>query len=123
MKKIILLALVIFSSILLTACGGGAGETSSDTQNTTTASGKVLEWTAPSTRTDSTPLSLSEIQGYRVYYGTSPNNLTMLVDLNDDTITDFRVDSIPSGNYYFAVTAYDMDGVESGFSNIINTDV
>lgn len=123
MKKIITLALVIFSSILLTACGGGASDTISDTQNTTTSSGKVLEWTAPTTRTDSSPLSLSEIQGYRIYYGTSPSNLTMLVDLNDDTITDFTVDSIPSGNYYFAVTAYDMDGVESGFSNIINTDV
>jgi ABC-type Fe3+-hydroxamate transport system substrate-binding protein len=123
MKKIIMLALAIFSSILLTACGGGAGDTSSNTQNTTTTSGKVLEWTAPTTRSDNTPLSLSEIQGYRVYYGTSPSDMTMLVDLNDDTITDFTVDSIPSGNYYFAVTAYDMDGVESGFSNIINTDV
>jgi predicted small secreted protein len=123
MKKIIMLALVIFSSILLTACGSGAGDAVSDTQNSTTTAGKVLEWTAPTTRSDSTPLSLSEIQGYRVYYGTSPSNLAMLVDLNDDTVTDFTVDSIPSGNYYFAVTAYDMDGVESGFSNIINTDV
>jgi hypothetical protein len=123
MKNIITLALVIFSSILLTACGGGGGDASVDTQNTTTTSGKVLEWTAPTTRTDNTPLNLSEIQGYRVYYGTSPNNLTILVDLNDDTITDFTVNDIPSGNYYFAVTAYDMDGVESGFSNIINTDV
>lgn len=123
MKNIFTLALVIFSSILLTACGSGASGVSSDTQSTTTTSGKVLEWTAPTTRSDNTPLSLSEIQGYRVYYGTSPSNLTILVDLNDDTITDFTVDSIPSGNYYFAVTAYDMDGVESGYSNIINTDV
>jgi major membrane immunogen (membrane-anchored lipoprotein) len=122
MRKILTLALVIFSSILLTACGGGSSETSSDTQNISTTSGKTLEWTAPTTRSDSTPLSLSEIQGYRVYYGTSPSDMTMLVDLND-TITDFTVESIPSGNYYFAVTAYDMDGVESGFSNIINTDV
>jgi ABC-type glycerol-3-phosphate transport system substrate-binding protein len=124
MKKTITLALLIISSLLLTACGGGTSETSSDNRDTTSSGSKLLlEWSAPATRTDASPLALSELQGYRVYYGTSPNDLQLLVDLNDSTINDFKVDSIPAGNYYFAVTVYDMDGIESGFSNIINKDV
>jgi hypothetical protein len=47
----------------------------------------------------------------------------LLVDLNDDSLTEYTPDALPSGNYYFAVTAYDSDGNESGYSNVINKDV
>jgi hypothetical protein len=83
----------------------------------------VLSWGAPSSRVDGSYLSLTELEGYRIYYGSSADDLSMLVDLNDTDITEYTVDSLPSGNYYFAITVYDLEGLESGFSNIVNTDV
>ncbi|MGB5440741.1 MAG: LamG-like jellyroll fold domain-containing protein, partial [Gammaproteobacteria bacterium] len=35
-----------------------------------------LSWTAPTTRSDGTPLSLADINGYRIHYGTSPSDYT-----------------------------------------------
>ena len=121
MKRISSLTLVILISIILTACGGGSSDATSDSR--TTSSSVVLSWTAPSSRADNSYLPLSELQGYRVYYGTSEDDLSMLVDLNDDTITEYSVDNLPSGSYYFAITAYDLDGMESGLSNVVNKDV
>jgi hypothetical protein len=51
--------------------------------------------------------------------GTSSDNLTELVDLNDDTITNYTVNDLSTGNYYFAVSAYDINGLESGYSQVI----
>ena len=126
MKKLTTLLLVIVTSLILTACGGGGGSSSEgsslDTSyaNSGTAS---LSWVAPATRTDSSYLALTELEGYRVYYGTSASSLALLVDLNDKSMTEYTTQSLPSGTYYFAVTAYDSDGNESGYSNVINKDV
>ncbi len=126
MKRLTTLFLVIVTTIVLTACGGGGGDSSSDNRDTTTAptTGRVLlSWVAPSTRADGSYLPLTELEGYRIYYGTSPSNLNMLIDLNDDSITEYSVDTLPSGNYYFSVTTYDVNGAESGFSNILYKEV
>ena len=124
MKKLGTILLVLSISILLSACGGGSASSTVGNQDTTALHGTVvLSWSTPASRTDGSYLPLSELQGYRIYYGTSPNDLSMLVDLNDYTVTDFSINDLPSGTYYFAVTVYDTDGTESGFSNIINKDV
>jgi hypothetical protein len=126
MKRLTSLFLAIVTTIMLTACGGGGGDSSSDNRDTTTtpAAGRVLlSWVAPSTRADGSYLPLTELDGYRIYYGTSSSNLNMLIDLNDDSITEYSVDTLPSGNYYFSVTTYDVNGAESGFSNIIYKEV
>jgi len=122
MKKLATLLLVLVTGFLLTACGGGGGGTSSDSRDTT-AGHALLSWVAPTTRSDGSYLPITDLQGYRIYYGTSASDLSMLIDLNDDSVTEFDVNSLPSGNYYFAVSAYDTDGVESGLSNVINKDV
>ena len=80
------------------------GGTSSDSRDTT-AGHALLSWVAPTTRSDGSYLPITDLQGYRIYYGTSANDLSVLVDLNDDSITEFDVNSLPSGNYYFAVSA------------------
>lgn len=127
MKKLTTLLLIAVTTLVLTACGGGGGDSTTDSRDptpTTSGSGSfLLSWVAPSTRADGSYLPLTELEGYRVYYGTSASNLSVLVDLNDDSLTEYTVDTLPSGSYYFAVTAYDSNGVESGLSNIINKDV
>jgi hypothetical protein len=77
-----------------------------------------LSWEIPSSRTDGSPLSLSEIAGYRLYMGQSSDALNMILDLNDSSIKSHTVKELSTGTYYFSVTTYDTEGNESTFSNI-----
>ncbi|MEJ2452536.1 MAG: putative Ig domain-containing protein [Candidatus Thiodiazotropha sp.] len=79
----------------------------------------TLTWTAPSTRSDGTPISLSEISGYRIYVGDTETSMTAVVDINDHTVTEYTLTDLSAGDHYFSITAYDIDGNESGLSNVI----
>ncbi len=79
----------------------------------------TLNWSAPSTRADGTPLPLSEIDGYRIYMGASETDLVPVMDINDGSVNRYTLDSLGAGIHYFSVTAYDMDGNESAHSNVI----
>ena len=61
-----------------------------------------------------------EIVGYRIYYGTTPNNYSKNMDVGK--VTQYSLDSLPlqaGSAYYFAVKAYNATG-ESGFSNSVS---
>ncbi|MGD8588929.1 MAG: hypothetical protein PVG22_08880 [Chromatiales bacterium] len=77
----------------------------------------TLLWAIPTTRTDGTPLSLSEILGSRIYMGASRDQLALILDLNDVSTTTYSITSLTSGTHCFAVTTYDNDGNESTPSN------
>jgi hypothetical protein len=109
---------------------GGCGTNESTSSETPTASqtirttGKVdLSWTAPSTRADGTYLPVNQLASYRVYRGTTIGNMAPLVDLEGSSNTEYTVTGLPSGSYYFAVSAFDTDGIESGFSQIILVEI
>jgi hypothetical protein len=123
MKKINAFFLLSIVTLLLTACGSSSVNISGDNQDSSSTDQTRLSWVPPTTHADGSYLPLSELEGYRIYYGTSASSLSVLVDLNDDSITEYTVNTLPSGNYYFAVSAYDTDGTESELSNIINIDV
>jgi hypothetical protein len=55
------------------------------------------------------------ITGYKVYVGNSSRNYGTPITIGNQTT--FTVTGLASGTYYFAVTAFDMDGNESDFSN------
>jgi len=57
----------------------------------------------------------STVTGYKVHYGMSSRSYGVFVNVGN--VTNYRVTGLGSGNYYFAVTAYDNVGKESGFSN------
>ncbi len=82
-----------------------------------------LSWTAPTTRTDGETLILSDLEGYRIYYGTESDNLIPLVDLLGSSITSYSITELRPGIYYFAVTAYDYEGLESGFSEVASKEI
>ncbi len=92
------------------------------TVNTPVVDGSTitLTWTAPTTKTDNTPLSLSEIAGYSVYVGTDPGNLFAFALINDGSTTQYTIDNnLLSGSYYVAITSFDAEFNESAYSNII----
>jgi len=111
--KLISLLVAIFLTAQLMACSteenfGGAG----------TLSLSSLSWVAPSEREDNTPISLSEIAGYRIYYGTTQGDYPNKIEINDAS-EDVADISLSQGTYYVVITTVDMDGRESVFSEEI----
>jgi hypothetical protein len=100
--------------------GGGTtsgGTTLSGTPDPIQTGRLTLQWTAPVTRTDGTPLSLSDIDGYRIHYGKSSGNYTNHFTLADGTAQTVSLTGIPVGSYHLVMTTYDVDGRESGYSS------
>jgi hypothetical protein len=125
--------LAVSLAMFLSACGsdsdGIAGTTTSGSTSTpsstssgsgatggTTTGSFDLTWTAPVSRADGTPLALSEIAGYRVYYGTSAGNYPNHIDITNGTLQSATLTGVPVGTYYVAMTTYDTSGLQSSYS-------
>lgn len=103
----------------------GSGASSSGTDSTSSGSGAetatppqatgsvALSWKPPATRTDGDPLALAEIAGYSLYYGVTRGSYSSAIRIDDPSTTSITVTDLPSGTYYFAVTARDTAGQES----------
>ena len=79
----------------------------------------TLQWTAPVTRADGTPLSLADIDGYHIYYGVSAGNYPNRLDVSDGTAQSATITDIPVGTYYIVMTTYDVGGLESAYSSMV----
>jgi hypothetical protein len=66
----------------------------------------TLSWTASKD---------SNVAGYKLYYGTVSHSYTSSINVGLQTTA--TVTGLNAGVYYFAVTAYNSAGAESGFSN------
>jgi hypothetical protein len=103
------------------ACGGGGGSASSGAPNTAPQSVSpgtaILNWTAVSQNTNGA--ALTDLAGYRIYYGTSPNELSTVVVVPNAGATSYQVTNLSSGTWYFAVAAYTSSGIEGDHSNVV----
>ena len=119
------------SNVKGSSADAGATVSSSSTSATTpssqpsaSATGTLtLKWVAPVARADGTPLSLSDIDGYRIYYGNSAGNYPYSVSVSDATTQQVIVKNLASGIYYVVMTTYDVDGRESGYSVVVKKSV
>jgi hypothetical protein len=59
--------------------------------------------------------SETNLAGYKLYVGTSSGSYGAPVNVGN--VTTHTVTGLASGTYYFALTAYNSEGLESGFSN------
>lgn len=73
----------------------------------------TLIWTAPTTNSDGS--ALTDLAGYKIYYGTVSGNYTQQVDAGN--VTSYTFTLADGASYYFTITAYDTSGNESGYSN------
>jgi len=81
-----------------------------------TATGSTtLSWTPPTQNTDGSPLS--DLAGYKVYWGTSQDNYSNSVTLANPGLASYVVNELTPARWYFVVTAYSATGFESGHSN------
>lgn len=75
---------------------------------------KTLRWQAPTQNVDGSPLN--DLAGYVIYWGHESRTYLANHTINDPDVTEWVAD-IPPGQYFFALTALDADGHESGYSN------
>ena len=81
------------------------------------AGNSQLSWTPPTTNTDGS--QLTNLAGYKIYYGTSSGHYTQSV--NAGNVTSYTITNLTDGvKYYFAATAYNTAGAESGYSNEVS---
>lgn len=75
----------------------------------------TLSWTPPMQNTDGT--SLTNLSGYRIYYGTSSSAMTQSISVNNASVSTYLVENLAPATWYFAVKAV-AGSVESDLSNI-----
>jgi hypothetical protein len=86
--------------------------------DTETQTGSItLSWVAPVARTDGSPIAMSEIAGFTVYYGTSIGRYPNTLNVNNGSATSATIADLPVGTYYLVVTTRDNEGRESGYSD------
>ncbi|HJV66416.1 MAG TPA: fibronectin type III domain-containing protein [Geomonas sp.] len=77
----------------------------------------TLSWTPPTNYAGGA--TIQDFVGYNVYLGTSSGSYTQKIDVGD--LTSYTVNNLTDGTtYYFALTAYDSMGNESGYSSEVN---
>jgi hypothetical protein len=81
----------------------------------------TLDWQPPTENSDGS--ALTNLAGYTVYYGNSPDNLAKSVKVNNPGLTAYSVTGLTSGTWYFAVTSYSADGVESSRTATVSTKI
>jgi hypothetical protein len=78
----------------------------------------TLSWTPPTRNTNGT--ALTNLAGYRIYYGTSPSTLTRTVTLNNAGLTRYVISDLSAATWYFSIRAYTTTGSESTNSNTVS---
>jgi len=86
------------------------------------ATGSVtLSWLPPTQNTDGS--ALSDLAGYRVYWGPAPGNYPNSVTVPNAGLATYVVGQLTPAVWHFAVTAYTNAGVESAYSNVASKTV
>jgi hypothetical protein len=93
----------------------------SGTSSTSKDGAVTLSWEAPTANTDGS--SISNLSGYRIYYGTSSGVLVKTIQVNNPSISTYVIENLPAATYYFGVRAVTTKGTESALSNVTSTQV
>ena len=73
----------------------------------------TLEWDPPAANEDGSPLT--DLAGYKVYYGAAPDQLDQVADVG--LVTRYELRDLSHGDWWFEVTAYNAAREESRPSN------
>jgi hypothetical protein len=77
----------------------------------------VVSWVAPTTNTDGS--ALTNLQGYRVQWGTSAAALNQS-KYTENLLTTWTSPTLAAGTWFFGVRAYNSLGLESDISNVVS---
>ena len=103
-------------------CGEGSGTASvdgdiSERTNAPPRDSVTLSWIPPTENTDGS--YLQDLAGYKIYSGPSPDNLAPRVTLDGPGLSRYVVEPLAPRELYFAITALNSKGQESGLSGVV----
>ena len=101
-----------------TTTTGGSSTTTPPPATPASSSAVTLNWVAPTENSNGTPIT--GLAGYKIHYGTASQDYTQVVSVSNPSLSRYVLDSLPSGTYYFAITAYNAQGLESPLSGEIS---
>lgn len=81
----------------------------------TATSSVTLSWTPPTQNTDGS--TLTNLAGYKVYWGTTQGSYPNSVTLNNPGLTSYVITQLTPATWYFTMTALNAQGIESALSN------
>jgi hypothetical protein len=103
------------------AGGNGGGAPPPVVPPTSSTDTATLDWVPPLTTTDGA--TLTNLAGYRIYYGTDVAKLTQRIEVDNPGVVTYVIEGLAPATYYFAVTAVDANGAESARSNAGRKDI
>lgn len=78
----------------------------------------TVTWTPPTENTNGS--TLTNLAGYRIYYGTSQSNLDHVVVLTNPGLASYVLSSLSAGTWYLALTSVNTAGVEGPRSTVVS---
>ena len=99
----------------------GSGSSSGSSSGTASAKTVTLNWQAPTANNNGS--TLTNLAGFKIHYGTASKDYSQVVALNNPSLSRYVVESLSKGTYYFAISAYNSQGVESTMSGEVETTV
>jgi hypothetical protein len=109
--------MILIATFSFAGCGSGSGSGTSGINSSvispSTSNSVTLSWIAPTTNEDGTPLT--DLAGYKIYYGTSPGSYNNHITVHNTT--SYTISNLAPDMYYFTIVAYDTSGNESNYSN------
>jgi hypothetical protein len=77
-----------------------------------------LTWTIPSKNVDGTPLT--DLAGYHIHYGRSPDSLKLSLVIRDPSATRYTITRLAPGTWYFRLTSTNSAGAESAMTPAVS---
>lgn len=96
---------ILLATAAVVCLVSGCGSSGNSDSNSNGIGVATLSWSPSS----------DPVAGYRVYYGTASRTYVNSIDTGN--VTSVSVSNLGKGTFYFAVTAYNNQGIESDFSN------
>jgi hypothetical protein len=76
----------------------------------------TLSWSPPTQYSDGS--QLLALGGYKIYYGSSADELSNSITVQNGGIARYVVENLTPGKYFFAMTVFDQTGTESARSPV-----
>lgn len=103
-----------YSSIVISVTDGAADASLNAFSITVESVGNSsleLSWQAPTENEDGSPLT--DLAGYKLYWGTTPGDYTNSVTIDNPGVLTYVLDNLVPNTYYFVATAFNTGGAES----------
>ncbi len=127
MRRAIACVFFGFSAAILAGCDPQGSSSSADGNaalpvSSSASSSVTISWAPPDTNANGS--ALTDLAGYRIYYGTDSTALQKRIDIPTSGLTDYVIQDLdPHTTYYFAMSTLNSAGVESAHSAVVSVTI